>query len=37
MEVSASDIRSRLARGDSTEGLLPPQVARYIATHGLYR
>jgi len=37
MEISASDIRSRLARGDSTDGLLPPQVARYIATHGLYR
>ncbi|HYG45437.1 MAG TPA: nicotinate (nicotinamide) nucleotide adenylyltransferase [Bordetella sp.] len=37
MAVSASDIRSRLARGESTAGLLPPQVARYIAAHGLYR
>lgn len=37
MAISASDIRSRLARGDSTAGLLPPAVARYIARHGLYR
>ncbi|GAB3334917.1 nicotinate (nicotinamide) nucleotide adenylyltransferase [Bordetella tumulicola] len=37
MAVSASDIRDRLKQGDTTEGLLPPQVARYIATHGLYR
>ena len=37
MAVSASDIRARLARGDSTEGLLAPPVAQYIAQHGLYR
>lgn len=37
MAISASDIRARLARGDSTEGLLAPQVAQYIARHGLYR
>ncbi|WP_459618075.1 nicotinate (nicotinamide) nucleotide adenylyltransferase [Bordetella sp. 2513F-2] len=37
MDVSASDIRERLARGDSTGGLLHPDVAAYIATHGLYR
>ncbi|MBO1111211.1 nicotinate (nicotinamide) nucleotide adenylyltransferase [Bordetella petrii] len=37
MAISASDIRSRLARGASTAGLLPPAVARYIARHGLYR
>lgn len=37
MAISASDIRDRLKRGDTTEGLLPSQVARYIATHGLYR
>lgn len=37
MAISASDIRARLARGDDTDGLLPPIVARYIATHGLYR
>ena len=37
MAISASDIRARLARGDSTAGLLPPQVAHYIANHGLYR
>ncbi|MBO9355359.1 nicotinate (nicotinamide) nucleotide adenylyltransferase [Bordetella petrii] len=37
MAISASDIRGRLARGDSTDGLLPAAVARYIAEHGLYR
>lgn len=37
MDVSASDIRARLARGESTSGQLPPQVARYIADHGLYQ
>ncbi|MVW80491.1 nicotinate (nicotinamide) nucleotide adenylyltransferase [Bordetella sp. 02P26C-1] len=37
MDVSASDIRARLARGAPTEGLLPPKVANYIATHDLYR
>jgi nicotinate-nucleotide adenylyltransferase len=37
MPVSASDIRQRLARGASTEGLLAPPVAAYIAAHHLYR
>lgn len=37
MAISASDIRARLARGDTTEGLLPQKVADYIVTHGLYR
>ncbi|MBV7486988.1 nicotinate (nicotinamide) nucleotide adenylyltransferase [Bordetella sp. BOR01] len=37
MAVSASDIRDRLAQGKATTGLLPPQVASYIADHGLYR
>lgn len=37
MAVSASLIRQRLARGESTEGLLAPTVARYIAAHNLYR
>ncbi|OZI56891.1 nicotinate (nicotinamide) nucleotide adenylyltransferase [Bordetella genomosp. 4] len=37
MAISASDIRARLARGDTTEGLLTEPVARYIAAHGLYR
>jgi len=37
MDVSASDIRARLARGDDVQPLLDPAVAAYIATHGLYR
>jgi len=37
MAVSASEIRQRLARGDTTEGLLHPAVAQYIERHGLYR
>ncbi|CAB3696235.1 nicotinate (nicotinamide) nucleotide adenylyltransferase [Achromobacter kerstersii] len=37
MAVSASDIRRRLAAGESTEGLLAPSVAAYIAAHQLYR
>ncbi|MGY6272325.1 nicotinate (nicotinamide) nucleotide adenylyltransferase [Achromobacter denitrificans] len=37
MPVSASQIRERLARGESTEGLLAAPVAAYIATHHLYR
>jgi nicotinate-nucleotide adenylyltransferase len=35
--VSSSSLRERLARGESTEGLLAPQVAGFIAEHGLYR
>lgn len=37
MPISASDIRRRLAQGASTQGLLDPEVARYIERHGLYR
>ncbi len=37
MDVSASGIRERLAQGLSTEHLLDPAVAGYIARHGLYR
>lgn len=36
MTISASDIRARLARGDTTDGLLAPKVAEYISTYGLY-
>ncbi|OZI74347.1 nicotinate (nicotinamide) nucleotide adenylyltransferase [Bordetella genomosp. 12] len=36
MAISASDIRQRLANGQSPEGLLPAAVSRYIAEHGLY-
>jgi len=37
MPVSASDIRRRLAQGESTDGLLDSSVAAYIAAHKLYR
>jgi nicotinate-nucleotide adenylyltransferase len=37
LAISASDIRRRLAGGDSTAGLLPPAVADYIADQGLYQ
>ena len=37
MPVSASQIRQRLAQGESTEGLLDPAVKAYIAAHHLYR
>src|SRR5688572_12402308 len=35
-EISSSDIRRRLAEGQSIEGLVPPTVSRYIHTHHLY-
>jgi nicotinate-nucleotide adenylyltransferase len=35
--VSAREIRARLARGESIDGLVPEAVARAIAEHGLYR
>ncbi len=37
MSVSASEIRRRLAQGESTDGLLDASVAAYIAAHKLYR
>ncbi|MNX90448.1 putative nicotinate-nucleotide adenylyltransferase [compost metagenome] len=37
MPVSASEIRRRLAQGESTDGLLDVPVAAYIAAHHLYR
>ena len=37
MAVSASDIRKRVARGASLEGLVPAAVANYIRSHALYR
>ena len=36
MDVSASGIRARIARGESIAGLVPPEVADYIARHKLY-
>ncbi len=35
-DVSSTEIRARLRRGEPTTGLLPPAVASYIAAHGLY-
>lgn len=36
LPISASEIRARAARGGSLSGLVPPAIAAYIATHGLY-
>jgi nicotinate-nucleotide adenylyltransferase len=36
LPISATDIRSRLSRGESIEGLVPASVADYIAKHHLY-
>jgi nicotinate-nucleotide adenylyltransferase len=36
-DVSATELRRRLQAGDPCPGLLPPPVAAYIHTHGLYR
>jgi nicotinate-nucleotide adenylyltransferase len=35
--ISSSDIRGRVARGESIEGLVPPSVAGAIGRLGLYR
>ncbi len=35
-DVSSSEIRRRIAVGDSIEDLVPPAVAHYIAEHALY-
>jgi nicotinate-nucleotide adenylyltransferase len=37
LEIAATDIRARAARGDAIDHLVPPGVARYIARHRLYR
>jgi nicotinate-nucleotide adenylyltransferase len=36
-DVSATEIRADLAEGTEEQTLLPPAVAEYIRTHGLYR
>ncbi len=36
MDISASDIRARAARGESLAGLVPASVQRYIEQHRLY-
>lgn len=37
IDVSATDIRSRVSQGISIQGLVPQTVEDYIAQHGLYR
>jgi nicotinate-nucleotide adenylyltransferase len=37
VDVSSSDIRRRIAAGESIDDLVPPAVARYIADEQLYR
>ncbi len=36
-DISATDIRARVARGQPLDGLVAPAVARYIESHALYR
>ncbi|STZ77300.1 nicotinate-nucleotide adenylyltransferase [Bergeriella denitrificans] len=36
-DVSSTQIRELIRQGGNSDGLLPPQVARYIRKHGLYR
>ncbi len=36
-DIAASDVRRRVAAGDSLESLVPDAVATYIRRHGLYR
>ncbi|MHB1071084.1 MAG: nicotinate-nucleotide adenylyltransferase [Gemmatimonadaceae bacterium] len=37
VDLSATEIRERVAAGRSIRGFVPDAVAAYIATHGLYR
>lgn len=37
LPISGSDIRARVARGESIDALVPPAVANYIAENRLYR
>ncbi len=37
LDISATDVRQRVAAGQDISQLVPPQVARYIETHHLYR
>ena len=36
MDISASEVRARVARGADISALVPPAVAHYVASHGLY-
>ena len=37
VDVSATDIRERVARGEPIDGMVPAEVERFIREHGLYR
>jgi nicotinate-nucleotide adenylyltransferase len=37
MAVSSTEVRRRAAAGLRLDAMVPPEVARYIALHGLYR
>ena len=37
LDISATDIRSRLAAGRSIRFLVPPAVQAYLESNGLYR
>lgn len=37
VDISSTELRARLWRGDSVEGLMPKPVIDYIEEHGLYR
>ena len=37
LDISSSDIRQQVARGQNIDHLVPPQVARYIEHQALYR
>jgi nicotinate-nucleotide adenylyltransferase len=37
LDVAATDIRGRVERGEPIDHLVPPEVARYIERHRLYR
>jgi nicotinate-nucleotide adenylyltransferase len=37
LDISSTDIRARVARGERVNALVPPAVARYIERHHLYR
>ena len=36
LDISSTDLRLRVQRGEDISALVPPEVARYIETHGLY-
>jgi nicotinate-nucleotide adenylyltransferase len=37
LDVSSTEVRARVAAGGDISKLVPPEVARYIDSHGLYR